>query len=276
MSNRLWGRSTLRLDYKASGNETNSTPEEKLSIICTLLAGVIEQTTLSIPIFREDEAVFSVLGKNDMYLTGILFRRRDVDLEVSCAPATKALDTQIPLKKPNGLVIATPQGHNVNGTAFKGMATAIASSSKSSGSAAFGGVSNGFGDHPLSTSTPKAQASFKYKNIVKGTGDPATNGSKVTVRYTLRGQVQPQPLLSTSGDTPVVMTVGETSLVPGLAAVLPGMLVGGKRQLLVPCQSVSQRQWQNLPKSTPLSDLLLDRKDSCRQQLEEPSEILIY
>jgi FKBP-type peptidyl-prolyl cis-trans isomerase FkpA len=91
-----------------------------------------------------------------------------------------------------------------------------------------------------SPTTPSNYAAYSQTDLVIGTGAQAVTGSVVTVNYTgwlynasqtdHKGAV----FSSSVGGTPVTYTVGAGQVINGWELGVPGMLVGGLRQLVVP------------------------------------------
>ncbi|HMB90073.1 MAG TPA: FKBP-type peptidyl-prolyl cis-trans isomerase [Rhodothermales bacterium] len=77
--------------------------------------------------------------------------------------------------------------------------------------------------------------------LVIGEGDEAVEGARVTVHYVgkfLNGHVFDASLAEFTErldeDTPFTFTLGRNNVIPGWEQGIPGMRVGGKRQLLIP------------------------------------------
>ena len=77
--------------------------------------------------------------------------------------------------------------------------------------------------------------------LIVGEGDEAIEGARVTVHYVgkfLNGRVFDASLAEFTDrldeDTPFTFTLGRNNVIPGWEQGIPGMRVGGKRQLLIP------------------------------------------
>lgn len=84
---------------------------------------------------------------------------------------------------------------------------------------------------PTLTSTPSG---LRYRDQVVGTGATITNGQIVVIHYSgcLTDGTQFDQNLDT--DSPAVVQLGTTNLIPGFQEGLIGMNVGGRRQLVIP------------------------------------------
>jgi FKBP-type peptidyl-prolyl cis-trans isomerase FkpA len=93
------------------------------------------------------------------------------------------------------------------------------------------------GDSPT---TPSSAITFNQTDLVLGTGADATSGKLLTVDYTGwlydGSKVDHKGLqFDTSvGKTPFVFTLGAGQVIPGWDQGIPGMKVGGVRQLVIP------------------------------------------
>lgn len=98
-------------------------------------------------------------------------------------------------------------------------------------------VLQGNGDKAASTTaSPAAQATeLKSTDIVVGTGAEAQLGSKISVKYT--GKLTDGTVFDSTdkhGGQPATFTLAKGALIDGWVQGIPGMKVGGKRNLVVP------------------------------------------
>jgi peptidylprolyl isomerase len=84
--------------------------------------------------------------------------------------------------------------------------------------------------------TVKSDSGLEYIDLRIGTGEPVKIGSKVKVIYTGVFKENGKRFDGNIGDTPLILTIGETPLIRGWTEGLQGMRKGGKRKLIVPYQ----------------------------------------
>ncbi|KAF9530136.1 hypothetical protein CPB83DRAFT_834689 [Crepidotus variabilis] len=195
-------RSTLRLDYPKSPDtilpSERDQDSKELTMLCSLIPGRIEQCTLNIPI-NPGECVLSVIGQNDIYVTGVIY---SVD-EVKVQPHERRELGQPKCTEPKPSLI-----------------------------------SSSFFEQNATTSTPKGKERMKetakYYNTVSGTGRPAERGDKVSVSYTVRTGTSSGPIIGHNGEQPVQLIVGQEHGIPGLGMGVKGMQINSQRQLFIP------------------------------------------
>jgi FKBP-type peptidyl-prolyl cis-trans isomerase len=91
-----------------------------------------------------------------------------------------------------------------------------------------------------SPTVPSSYSPFVKTDLVIGTGDEATAGQSVTVNYTgwLYDVSQPNQrgaqFDSSIGVAPFAFTLGGNQVIKGWEQGVPGMKVGGVRQLVIP------------------------------------------
>jgi len=73
-----------------------------------------------------------------------------------------------------------------------------------------------------------------YRDVSVGTGATVTNGMSAAVRYTLWLANGNQVETNTTGGAPFSFTVGAGQVIAGWDQGIPGMKVGGSRQLIIP------------------------------------------
>ncbi len=91
---------------------------------------------------------------------------------------------------------------------------------------------------------------LKYKDTVKGDGETAKAGQKVTVHYT--GVLHPSgEKFDSSLDRgePFEFRLGAGEVIPGWDEGVAGMHVGGKRTLIIPVQPGLRRTWGSVSDS---------------------------
>jgi len=85
----------------------------------------------------------------------------------------------------------------------------------------------------LSASTKTAGGAY-YRDLVVGTGAVVTSGQNLTVRYTGWLANGTQFDSNTSAANPLAFKLGANQVILGFDEGLPGMKVGGQRQLILP------------------------------------------
>ena len=101
-------------------------------------------------------------------------------------------------------------------------------------SAACGGSSN-----PVDP-TPLPSAPYSQTDLVVGGGAEAVAGKTVTINYSLwiysdtAAENKGQFIQTSVGGQPFVFVVGGTGVIPGISQGVTGMMVGGKRKVIVP------------------------------------------
>ena len=102
----------------------------------------------------------------------------------------------------------------------------------------------------LSTSERVANGLY-YRDLIVGEGSPARRGAEVTVRYAgalADGRVFTEPL-----EPPATFKLGAGVVIAGWDRALPGMRVGGRRQLIVaPALGYGARQTGAIPPNSVL------------------------
>ena len=102
----------------------------------------------------------------------------------------------------------------------------------------------------LSTSERVANGLY-YRDLIVGEGSPARGGAEVTVRYAgalADGRVFTEPL-----EPPATFKLGAGAVIAGWDRGLPGMRVGGRRQLIVaPALGYGARQTGAIPANSVL------------------------
>ncbi len=78
------------------------------------------------------------------------------------------------------------------------------------------------------------ESGLQYADIVIGNGDPAIPGTTVTVHYTGWLEDETQFDSSVERGEPAQFPLGVGGVIPGWEEGVTGMLVGGKRQLIIP------------------------------------------
>ena len=102
------------------------------------------------------------------------------------------------------------------------------------------GTLAGCGGSDSSPAAPTPVVSFSSTDIIVGTGTEATNGKTLAVNYTLwlysdsaadhkGAQVQ-----TTAGGSPFQFVLGAGQVIQGWDRGVPGMKVGGRRELVIP------------------------------------------
>lgn len=118
---------------------------------------------------------------------------------------------------------------------------------------------------PLSNFTPVSSVgTLQSKDIKVGTGATAKSGDTVTVDYT--GAVASTGLIfqTTQGNKPVTLSLNQ--VIKGWQVGIPGMKVGGTRQLLIPANEAygaNPPSGSGIPANAPLVfDVTLDKVGS--------------
>jgi FKBP-type peptidyl-prolyl cis-trans isomerase len=99
-------------------------------------------------------------------------------------------------------------------------------------------VAGGCSDSPAAP-TPDA-APFSSTDLIVGTGAEATNGKTITVHYTLwlysasAADHKGTQVQTTIGGSPFPFVLGAGRVIAGWEQGVPGMRVGGRRQLVIP------------------------------------------
>lgn len=85
----------------------------------------------------------------------------------------------------------------------------------------------------LATSTRTTNGAY-VRDVVVGSGAVVTAGQSINIRYS--GYLSTGQLFDSNTDAalPLPVTVGATNLIRGFGEGLPGMHIGGTRQLLIP------------------------------------------
>ena len=97
------------------------------------------------------------------------------------------------------------------------------------------------GDSSSSPSTPTpVNVPFSSTDLIVGTGAEATNGRTLTVNYTLwlysesASDHKGTQVQTTAGGSPFTFVLGAGRVIAGWDQGVPGMRVGGRRQLVIP------------------------------------------
>jgi FKBP-type peptidyl-prolyl cis-trans isomerase len=104
---------------------------------------------------------------------------------------------------------------------------------------------------------PKGAApkSLVVKDLVKGTGTAATKTSKVTVQYVgVLYKTGKQFDASWDRNQPFTTQLGQGQVIPGWDQGIPGMKVGGRRELIIPAKLAygAKGQPPTIPANSPL------------------------
>ena len=100
-------------------------------------------------------------------------------------------------------------------------------------------VASGCSDSSPTSPTPDA-APFSSTDLIVGTGAEATNGKTLTVHYTLwlysssAADHKGTQVQTTSGGSPYTFVLGAGRVIAGWDQGVPGMKVGGRRELVIP------------------------------------------
>ena len=94
-------------------------------------------------------------------------------------------------------------------------------------------------DNPTSPTTlPRAE--YSQTDLLVGTGTEATNGKRLSVHYTLwmydpaGSNGKGQQIQTSVGGTPFSFVLGTGAVIAGWDRGVPGMLIGGRRRLVLP------------------------------------------
>ena len=94
-------------------------------------------------------------------------------------------------------------------------------------------------DSPTSPTTlPRAE--YSQTDLLVGTGTEATNGKRLSVHYTLwmydpaGSNGKGQQIQTSVGGTPFPFVLGTGAVIAGWDRGVPGMLIGGRRRLVLP------------------------------------------
>ena len=94
-------------------------------------------------------------------------------------------------------------------------------------------------DNPTSPTTlPRAE--YSQTDLLVGTGTEATNGKRLSVHYTLwmydpaGSNGKGQQIQTSVGGTPFPFVLGTGAVIAGWDRGVPGMLIGGRRRLVLP------------------------------------------
>jgi len=94
-------------------------------------------------------------------------------------------------------------------------------------------------DNPTSpTALPRAE--YSQTDLLVGTGTEATNGKRLSVHYTLwmydpaGSNGKGQQIQTSVGGTPFPFVLGTGAVIAGWDRGVPGMLIGGRRRLVLP------------------------------------------
>lgn len=82
-------------------------------------------------------------------------------------------------------------------------------------------------------SGPPPQA-LEKKELVEGTGAEAKGGDEVTVQYVGVGYKSKKEFDASWGGEPFTLALGSGGVIPGWEYGIPGMKVGGRRELTIP------------------------------------------
>jgi peptidylprolyl isomerase len=85
----------------------------------------------------------------------------------------------------------------------------------------------------LNASTKTANGAY-YRDIAVGTGALVANGQSLDVRYTGWLSTGRQIDTNLNDPAPFTFTLGRLEVIPGWDDTIPGMRVGGRRQLIIP------------------------------------------
>jgi len=104
---------------------------------------------------------------------------------------------------------------------------------------------------------PKGAAPSKevIKDLVTGTGAAATKTSKVTVQYVgVLYKTGKQFDASWDRNQPFTTQLGQGQVIPGWDQGIPGMKVGGRRELIIPAKLAygAKGQPPTIPANSPL------------------------
>jgi FKBP-type peptidyl-prolyl cis-trans isomerase len=100
-------------------------------------------------------------------------------------------------------------------------------------------VACGGSDSSPASPTPVAVA-FSSTDLIVGTGAEATNGKTITVNYTLwlysdaAADHKGTQVQTTAGGPPFSFVLGAGGVIAGWDRGVPGMKVGGRRELVIP------------------------------------------
>jgi len=97
-------------------------------------------------------------------------------------------------------------------------------------------------DSPDSPTSPTAlpRAEYSQTDLLVGTGTEATNGKRLSVHYTLwmydpaGSNGKGQQIQTSVGGTPFPFVLGTGAVIAGWDRGVPGMLIGGRRRLVLP------------------------------------------
>ncbi len=96
------------------------------------------------------------------------------------------------------------------------------------------------GSSSSNTGGPTPVVPFSSTDLVVGTGATAANGKTLTVNYTgwiysaSAADHKGSMFQTTVGGSPYSFVLGARQVIPGWDQGIPGMLVGGKRELVIP------------------------------------------
>ena len=97
-------------------------------------------------------------------------------------------------------------------------------------------------DSPSSPTSPTTlpRAEYSQTDLLVGTGTEATNGRRLSVHYTLwmydpaGSNGKGQQIQTSVGGTPYPFVLGTGAVIAGWDRGVPGMLIGGRRRLVLP------------------------------------------
>jgi FKBP-type peptidyl-prolyl cis-trans isomerase len=97
-------------------------------------------------------------------------------------------------------------------------------------------------DSPSSPNSPTTlpRAEYSQTDLLVGTGSEATNGRRLSVHYTLwmydpaGSNGKGQQIQTSVGGTPFSFVLGTGAVIAGWDRGVPGMLIGGRRRLVLP------------------------------------------
>jgi len=101
------------------------------------------------------------------------------------------------------------------------------------------GAAAACGDDSPTTPTPP-RAEYSQTDLRVGTGTEATNGRRLSVHYTLwmydpaGSNGKGQQIQTSVGGTPFPFVLGTGAVIAGWDRGVPGMLIGGRRRLVLP------------------------------------------
>jgi len=102
------------------------------------------------------------------------------------------------------------------------------------------GAAAACGDDSPTSPTTLPRAEYSQTDLLVGTGTEATNGKRLSVHYTLwmydpaGSNGKGQQIQTSVGGTPFPFVLGTGAVIAGWDRGVPGMLIGGRRRLVLP------------------------------------------